>query len=223
MHPDLYLTPSVETYGTFAFAPGITSDENTPLAPFSTNKQGDLYTSALSRSLSTFGYSYPEIQYWNQSPQDLQSSVVARVNVLYGPSIQNTKRRGAVGARRLVSEWSTAISVSKFGADGRSFIVRLFLGPIPKNPRNWATDSGTIGSFAVLPPAIRPSVHVEELMTYYELILTQSLKDRGFDGQNIDTTSEYLKNNLQWRVQLVSATHFPKMRAVLKDGRWMGQ
>ena len=118
------------------------------------------------------------------------------------------KRRRTAGARRRVSEWSAAVSVSKFGVDGRSFTVRLFLGPIPENPRNWATHPATIGSFVVLPPSIRPSGPAEDFLTYYELSLTKSLEDRGFDGQDVDATSNYLKNNLQWRVQLVR-TAFP--------------
>ena len=207
MHPDLYLTPSVEAYGTFAFAQGIKSDENTPLAPFSINKQGDLYTSASSRSLSVFGYSYPELQYWNQSPQQLRSSVIASVNSLYGPLSQNKKWRKAAGVRLQVTEWSAAVGVSKFGANGQSFIVRLFLGPIPDDPRDWATSLDTIGSFAVLPPPIQPSLPAGNFITYYELSLTKSLNARRLDGQDIGATSEYLKNNLQWRVQLVSSTY----------------
>ena len=51
-----------------------------------------------------------------------------------------------------IREWSVSISVSKFDYNGKCFIIRLFLGTVPPNPRNWATNNGCVGSFAVLPP-----------------------------------------------------------------------
>ena len=129
------------------------------------------------------------------------------MNALYGPLAQTSKERRSAGARLQVLEWSTAISVSKLAVGGRPFTVRLFLGPIPKNPCDWATDPETVGSFVVLPPPIRPSGPSEYFMTYYELSLSESLKSKGLDGQDIEATSGYLKTNLQWRVQLVSVMY----------------
>src|SRR5450756_1550021 len=70
--PNQYLTPMSEGPGTFALAPGTLDTQYTPLEPFSSNGRGQFYTSASSWKTSTFGYTYPEIQDWNQTPAQLK-------------------------------------------------------------------------------------------------------------------------------------------------------
>jgi tyrosinase len=210
MYPVSYLTPSYEWSGSYTIVPGLNSTLSTPLTPFSTNEQGDSYTSATSRSLSTFGYTYPEIQDWNQSTQQLRANVIAKVNSLYGPPSQKT--RLDIPAEGLqVTEWSVAISVAKFGFDGRRFVVRIFLETVPENPQEWATSDSCIGSFAVLPPPDRMAGPMPDTLTYSEISLAAGLRVRGYDGQDIMATATYLKDHLQWKIQMVCLTQFGRM------------
>jgi len=84
-NPNYFLTPYIEYYGSYGIAPsqpygpGPNDTLSTPLSPFSTNSQGTQWTSASSQYLETFGYTYPEIQDWNQTPAQLSSSVTAQV------------------------------------------------------------------------------------------------------------------------------------------------
>lgn len=86
MKPDQYLKDSYDNYGTFSITPGTLDTTQTPLAPFTSNQRGQSYTSGSSRKLSTFRYTYPEIQDWNQSPAQLRANVTAQFNALYNPS-----------------------------------------------------------------------------------------------------------------------------------------
>lgn len=205
MHPNDYLTPSHEIYGSYTIVPGGDVTLSTPLAPFSKNQQGDFYTSSSSQALSTFGYTYPEIQDWNLNTVQLQNVVTGRVNSLYGPSSRKS-RRDASATERQVTEWSAAISVEKYSCDGHRFIIRLFLEAVPEDPKDWGTSC--IGSFAVLPSPNRivdPSPPAMPAMAYNELSLDDGLNARGYDGQDTAVTTEYLKQNLHWSVQLVSS------------------
>lgn len=57
------------------------------LTPFHTDGNGDFWNSGTARNASTFGYSYPELQYWKASNQsEYQANVRAAVNNLYGSS-----------------------------------------------------------------------------------------------------------------------------------------
>lgn len=85
IYPDQYVTPHVNNYGTFTEGGGTTEDMNTNLTPFTSNTAGSFWTAASSRQLSTWGYTYPEIQDWNQTPDQLAASVKASVNSLYNP------------------------------------------------------------------------------------------------------------------------------------------
>jgi len=201
MYPDQFLTPDYDRYGTFARGRGDI-DASTPLSPFAVNSQGDLHKSLTIRSLSALGYAYPELPYWKQSPEQLQSSAISTVATLYGPN-SNGRRRRSHGARQQISEWGVAISVSRYGVGGKRFVIRVFLGDVPKNPSDWPTTPILVGSFALFPPPLKEESPPPDTLAYYEISLDKSLSDRGYDGQDIAATTEYLKSNLHWRVQLV--------------------
>ncbi|KAG9244100.1 hypothetical protein BJ878DRAFT_86007 [Calycina marina] len=211
VHPDSWVVPTTESYGTFAVIPGSVSNENTSLSPFSTDVQGDLWTSRMSRPISVFGYSYPEIQYWNQTPQQLAASVSSSINYLYGPS--NPSRKRASGSRRMQTTWNAATSVNKLAAGGGAFFVRFFLGAIPADAETWATDAANVGSFAVLATPMQFADQISISTTYFELSLSSALRERGIDGQDIGGTTKYLEDNLQWRIQLVNETVLDNVEA----------
>jgi tyrosinase len=95
-----------------------------------------------------------------------------------------------------IREWSVSISVSKFDYNGKRFIIRLFLGTVPPNPRNWATNNGSVGSFDVLPPmgiAPAPRANWPNVTAHNEIPLMQGLAEKGYDGQYVTATVEYLR------------------------------
>jgi tyrosinase len=217
MYPNSYLTPFPETYGTYTLQGGgkINDTLSTPLKPFSTDTRGSFYTSRGSRSLSTFGYSYPGIEDWNHTPEQLQANVTAHVNALYGSS-NSLSKRDVLAPRAEVTEWSVTIGVSKFDLGGLRFIIRIFLGDIPENPSDWATSDACVGSFVMLPP---PSITgpLPQVLSYNEIGLTEALKARGYDGQDLAATIKYLEEGLQWRVQLVGS-QFPFVSLLVLRG-----
>lgn len=202
--PGNYLTSGLsEGYGTFTLAVGTPDTLTTPLEPFSTDTNGDSWTSASSQNLSAFGYTYPEIQDWNQSPTQLAQNVTAQVNTLYSGQTTPSKRSVTVDGHQQVIEWSVALSVSKYEMNGRSFIVRLFVGGVPADPTTWAVSNSCVGSFSVLTAPQIPTGPLLNLKSYDEISLVQALRSIGNDGQDVPSVVDYLTNNFEWRVQLV--------------------
>ena len=211
MRPTSYLTPYPDHYGSYTLQGGgkINDTLSTPLQPFSADTQGKFWTSSSAQSLGGFGYSYPEIQDWNQTPSRLQANVIAQVNALYGRSISKVKRSDLELQVRL-KDWSVRISVSKFELHGQRFIVHTFLGDIPQDPLEWSVSNACVGSFPLLPPVSYTVNPHHRVPTYNEFSLTEGLKARGYDGQDSTLTATFLQEALHWKVQLVClATHIP--------------
>ena len=217
MNPDSWVEPAQDTVGTFTIAPGSYDTAQTSLGPFTSTTHGQFYTSTSSRSLSAFGYSYPEIQDWlfNQSTQALQQNVTAAVNELYNPSGTFSKRatippsskfikRGGLIPGSQVREWSVQIQVSKFDLNGSRFMIRLFLGDVPEDSSVWATSSACVGSFAVLPPPHASATGgLPNVVAYDEVSLVQALEEYGYNGEDESAVVPFLTENLVWRIQNV--------------------
>jgi tyrosinase len=204
MNPSSFLTPLEDYDGTFTIAPDSTDTLTTPLEPFSINTQGTFWTSAKSQNLSAFGYTYPEIQDWNQNATELASNVTAQVYNLYytPPSAASSSRRSTEGRTKFI-EWSARISVSKYEFNGKPFFVRLFLTGVPENPKDWATSSACIGSLVLL-PGTQQSIGLQpKPLSYDEISLMKGLSAVGNDGQDVRAVVDYLTDHLEWRVQLV--------------------
>ncbi|OAX83288.1 hypothetical protein ACJ72_02361 [Emergomyces africanus] len=102
LHPESYVEPLVNSGGDFMKKPGTMEDDETPFAPFR-DPDNEFYNAGTARTLSTFGYTYPEIQDWNGvTPEQLARSVRMAVNQLYnrpGDNNKNRKRHTALTAR----------------------------------------------------------------------------------------------------------------------------
>ncbi len=99
-------------YGTAAGF--ITADS--PLRPFfAKDDHATFHTSRSVQAIRTFGYTYPEINDWSQSPSALASSVRAAVNDLYKP---------ATGSSAGTKRWSI-VRRSRESRDRRAFRAPL--------------------------------------------------------------------------------------------------
>lgn len=208
INPNSYVLPQIEQSGTFALTANSLDTLNTPLEPFAPTGDGPFFTSASARITSTFGYTYPEIQDWNQSPAQLKANVTAAINRLYNPNGARINRRGDIISRDLLPgqqtrEWSVGLRVSKFDLGGERFIIRLFLSGVPEDPKDWAMASGCVGSFTVFPPPSVGSGPLPEITAFSEISLVGGLTKKGKNTQDSRAMIKYLKKDLQWRVQKV--------------------
>lgn len=210
LNPDSYLEPEQDSMGNFVIPPGTVVDTNTPLAPFRVNTGGTYWTSATSRNIDTFSYTYPELA-GNLSGEQLRASVTTAINKLYNPQ-QSVRRRHLNMTEHddsdhfaPVREWSLDMGVSKFDLGGERFKILVFIGGVPEDSDDWETSDTFAGSFVVFPPP-HPS-HLNFLprfMTYSEINIDRSLQKHGCDSENLIEVIKFLKENLQWRVQKVS-------------------
>ncbi|GKT51751.1 tyrosinase [Colletotrichum spaethianum] len=89
--------PSGALFATAANTP-ITADS--PLKPFYRDTSGNFHTGRTASDIKNFGYSYPEIIDWNQSPDVLARQVTVSVNRLYGPAGNSRKLKARRKHRR---------------------------------------------------------------------------------------------------------------------------
>ncbi|QIW96023.1 hypothetical protein AMS68_001541 [Peltaster fructicola] len=173
LHPDSYVEPMDAIEQTFTIAPHQNISIDTPLDPFHSNSAGAKYTSQTVRSITSFGYTYPELT-GNASA----ASVRAAINNLYGTSAGSKvlTGRSAQADNELVERASTVMQLSnlpgetteegkrkqyilnlqseKFAANG-SYAIYVFLGYFNEDePSTWALAPnlvGTHGVFTALP------------------------------------------------------------------------
>ncbi|PGH15646.1 hypothetical protein AJ79_02239 [Helicocarpus griseus UAMH5409] len=101
VHPDSYVQPVANLGGDFMKAPGTMEDAKTPFAPFR-EPSGEFYNAETSRHLAPFGYTYPEIEDWEKTPEELATSVRKQINRLYnrrGDNNQQKRNNGPLTAR----------------------------------------------------------------------------------------------------------------------------
>ncbi|KAH7330221.1 hypothetical protein BKA65DRAFT_404823 [Rhexocercosporidium sp. MPI-PUGE-AT-0058] len=215
INPNSYLTPQIEQSGTYALTPNSLDTLSTPLEPFAPTGAGPYFTSTSARQISTFGYTYPEIQDWLQSPAQLKASVTAAINRLYNPNgARINPRTGEMESRTHVpnnqaTEWSVGIKVSKFDLDGERFIIRLFLDTVPEDPKDWLMAPSCIGYIPIFPPPHSGGAQYPEVIAYSEVSLVNGLAHLGRDAADIHGVRKFLRRALQWRVQKFDGTVVP--------------
>lgn len=76
----------------FGTARGTGYNQHSPLKPFYQANRQKLWTSDGVKSTRTFGYTYPELQDWTMSTDQLRTSVTRQINQLYGSSATLARR-----------------------------------------------------------------------------------------------------------------------------------
>jgi tyrosinase len=208
VNPTSQMTPALEP-GTYSIPRNNIDTAQTPLYPFTSTISGQLYTSASSLTTAKFNYAYPEIEDWNQSVDQLKTNVTAQINRLYDPNgiWQITPplraKRTALKAGAVTKAWSVAVKVEKFDLDGEMFRIRLFLGDIPADPKAWGLCKTLVGTMTIMPEPFAGPKPFPNTTVHDEWTLTNSVIAAGIDPTNTQDVAEYLKKNLDWRVQKV--------------------
>ncbi|KAI1006701.1 hypothetical protein K3495_g1516 [Podosphaera aphanis] len=211
LNPDSYIESQEYEYGNYVIPPNSIVDANTPLQPFRNQANNQWWTSESSRHISTFSYTYPELQ-GSQTPEQLKANVTAAINTLYNPSNAAGRRliQGVSEQDTTTREWSVALSVSKFDVGGERFKVLFFLNGVPVSPDDW-DSSKTLAGFAAIfpPPHSFENITSIKLLTYSEVDLVDSLEQNGLDVNDVPSVVDFLKNKLEWRVQKMDGTVVP--------------
>ncbi len=77
----------------FATVSGTTITPQSALQPFRRSAT-EFHTSDSVKSIQTLGYSYPELEFWAKTPEQIRDDVSRLINKLYGPNIANTPSLG---------------------------------------------------------------------------------------------------------------------------------
>ncbi len=198
-----------DNYGTFTVAPGTIEYSSDALTPFTSSKIGSMYTSDIARDLKNWGYSYPEICDWNQTKAQLSATVTAKVNALYNPS--NVYSRHKRHPRDMSStkqyEWFVNIQVTKSELPSSSMVF-IFIGAPPADTTAWKGASNLAGSlFVSVPP--NHSMGDDKRYTHGEVPLKEALAKVALSDYSQATIAAYLKENLEWRIQMVCIFPYP--------------
>lgn len=202
IYPDSIIFNITDSEGALYGTAAGTVSADTPLKPFH-NQDSSFHTSNSVRKISTFGYTYPELQMSNAednyvSPDDLSDFVRVKVNSLYSgePVAYSSSARRRLGPKRRSSSqprrpppalkaWSVAISVEKAEI------------PLPATVGCYIGDS-LVGKMALL--AI-PAAGV----THSTIPLDAALSVvAGLDLASVDCVMPYLNQTLRFEVQEVS-------------------
>lgn len=156
--------------------------------------------------------------------EDNKSTLVGRVNALYGPNATPQKRshssvdqrttlypRGIAGAPNYSGQrrYTANIKAQKFALNG-SFNVYVFLGSNQPcdNPQDWIKDPSFIGVSGVLSQPLDTNTFKPNIEANGAVPLTAALEAKIRSGElpcmREGDVARYLKANLKWRVSTVS-------------------
>lgn len=174
LYPDSYVQPMKAVEQTFTIPMNSVQDVNSPLDPFHTDSKGGKWTSQSARSVTQFGYTYPELQ--NNANA---SAVRTAINKLYGDSAGSGGIRGsptrrwfkdhAVQEREVPTESDSASSTAAASGDiddgkhreylanivsqkfamGTSYAIYIFLGDFDDDPRCYNLAPNLVGTHGV--------------------------------------------------------------------------
>lgn len=203
LYPNSFVTSQVNIRGTFTDPPGSTENSDTALTPFHSAEPGSLYTSNTARYTKPFGYTYPEIVDWSVSADQLASNVRTKLNTLYNPSSNITKRDG-FNSTSSSYQYFVNIAVDKDALSSTSFFVHFFLGPFADNPTTWSYDPALAGSHTIF-AASAPASNQASNIVFGQIPLTHSLEKAMTSGILPDLSPSnvipVLKKQLNWRIQ----------------------
>lgn len=177
------------TQGMLGTAEGANITAESPLKPFYSNNF-TFHTSASAISTRAFGYTYPEIDDWSKSPEELAGYVRSQVNILYDRSRDSgsTRRRD-----------TRARHGSRYGDPKRYYTAEVEVNrsdiPLPSTV-NLVINGTVVGRVALLS---MPTTGIASASV--------TLKDIKMGAKDIDRVSpddavEYLQENIEFEIRL---------------------
>lgn len=112
-------------------------------------------------------------------------------------------------------EWLANLQIENFAVDG-SFFVHFFIGEFNPDPANWTQDANLVGTHSVFSSAVGKTGcqnciqdKQNNAIVSGGVSLTNALLTKGLKDLEPETVAPYLKDNLQWRVQMSNGKHAP--------------
>ncbi|KAH6668831.1 hypothetical protein B0J14DRAFT_151352 [Halenospora varia] len=201
INPTSFLTPHLDSSGTFTIPIGSTDTVSTPLTPFTASDGKTPYDSTASRSTKAFGYSYDDVPDAFLTPDQLVKNVTAIVNTKYNPGGIFTPKAAAAAkrmARRAdqVRDWSVSLQAQNTALDSK-YLVTVSGG-----------SAGKVGEMLVVPPPDAKAGSLN-ITTNHILGLGELLTKAKVDTQDVKAVVEFLKGSLNWSVQKFDGTSVP--------------
>ena len=193
INPTSFMVPAIDNSGTFTHPAGLNDTVSDPLTPFTMSDGSTPYTTTASRYLKDFGYSYPEIQDWLLTEEELSKNVTAWVNTHYNPTgaTKRSKRADATS-----KEWSVALSAvgTAFGVNEK-YVVEL------------AVSGTKFGEMFVSPPPAADAERMElDATTNFEFDVDEVLAKSGIDNEDVEAVNAFLKSGLECSAKKVSSS-----------------
>jgi tyrosinase len=182
------------------------------LTPFHLNAAGDFWTSTLSRNIETFGYSYPEL-----IGHPSNSSLVAQIKTLYaGPANggTTTKLRRDQASKESTRAYLAQVTMPLYGlGEGSPYNVLIFVGDVTGEAKDWLSLDTFAGISATLGGANmnsdqKATTTVDITSSVENAIAKGSIKDN-----SLEAVTKYLKEQMRWRIELVSPYFQNTLRA----------
>jgi tyrosinase len=213
LNTDVKVDPSPNDQGgTFSLSPDATVDGSTDLEPFwdseTTFWQSDKLFSSDKRYYYTdpLGYMYPDLADADRNqPAAVKNAAQTSVNNLLAQTPKSIFKVNA--GRNDVNQWhnwTVRTHCKKFEL-GRSFTILIFLGEVPKEPRNWKKCENLVGVQHVFANrnaeqcgnCSSKSDLVHEGFIHVNRYLVEKLP--GHPTYDPEHVKPYLTKNLNWR------------------------
>lgn len=191
--------------GAYATASGVTDNGESHLPPFAGmgGSATTFWTPNGVRSTKTFGYTYPEIEDWTQTPEQLAANVTSQVNVLYGgghATPQRAKqgkqgRQGGKGGRlRMKRDEDGGGEDEDDSSTPSQWFVRMSCKrtQTPKQVRVLLNDC-VVGQMTIFPLA--GDVGQSQLV-HSEIPLAQAMEEQ---GDTANCAEDIIKSGLTWK------------------------
>jgi tyrosinase len=174
-------------------------NSTSPLTPFHKNAAGTFYNSDNVRNIRNLGYTYPELA---NSPS--HSTLIATVNKLYGGSatVPVTTTSRVASTEKASTRYFVQVDLPAYGLDdgedgSLAYNVLVFAGDVDSNAKAWAASESLIGMASTL-----GGVGMRYDLTITSLIDVTSSVESGLET---DEAVKHLKNNLSYRIEIVSS------------------
>lgn len=172
LHEDKYVEADLNSDGSYYLEPNSVDTRQTPLAPFHSGVNDDMWTATTVRDISTLGYTYPELVETGTNGSSFKAIVLEKINKLYNPNAVShsnsskhiLKSRNTniaqvmsnvhadtalrLGVNNLEVQWCLRIR-----GDAQSLnqlAVFLFVGEEPADSATWSKAKNLVGSYAPL-------------------------------------------------------------------------